>query len=560
LKRLFLLICIINLFACSNKKPEPTLKTKNKNPFYDIAYDYFLIGKSDSAFKYFDKAKDLFLLQKDSFNTGKCFLQMAIFTTDVGDNYGGIELSLNSLSYLNVKDTTQYAYIHRNYNNLAIASYKLKNYKNALKYYNDAINFTSKPSDKFIYLNNKAKTYEELKNYNQAIKIYSQVLKGSNNHPTEFAMSLANVALTKWKQNPKYNPVPEYLKSLDIRQREKDYLGMSFCYAKLADYYSSIGNTNLALQYSEEMFRVNQKIKSPDDKLEALYKLVKYGPIVKTKYYFGIYEKLDDSLRQKRLATRNEFALVRYESEKSKTENLKLQKDNTEKKYQIIKREILFAITFLLLIAGSIIAVLWYKKRKQRIELEAEKAIQENQLKTSKKVHDVVANGLYTIMTKLDNRDAFKNDPIVDEMEELYEKSRNISYEKTISRDTHFNEKLSNLVKSFASNKTEVLIFGNEGKIWTGLNDKTKYELEYILQELMVNMKKHSQASRVIIKFKQLNNQILISYTDNGKGMKNFSPGNGLTNTETRIKSISGLITFDTKPNQGLKVKISFPI
>ena len=49
-------------------------------------------------------------------------------------------------------------------------------------------------------------------------------------------------------------------------------------------------------------------------------------------------------------------------------------------------------------------------------------------------------------------------------------------------------------------------------------------------------------------------------YTDNGIGIKDFSAGNGLRNTENRIESISGLITFDTEPNQGLKVKISFPI
>jgi signal transduction histidine kinase len=42
--------------------------------------------------------------------------------------------------------------------------------------------------------------------------------------------------------------------------------------------------------------------------------------------------------------------------------------------------------------------------------------------------------------------------------------------------------------------------------------------------------------------------------------MKGVVKKNGLNNTETRIESISGRITFDTKPDEGLDIKFSFPI
>jgi signal transduction histidine kinase len=76
----------------------------------------------------------------------------------------------------------------------------------------------------------------------------------------------------------------------------------------------------------------------------------------------------------------------------------------------------------------------------------------------------------------------------------------------------------------------------------------------------MINMKKHSYANNVVIRFEQPGNQISIQYTDDGVGFpRGQSFGNGLTNTGTRIQNINGKITFD--PNTtGTKIQISFPI
>jgi signal transduction histidine kinase len=84
-------------------------------------------------------------------------------------------------------------------------------------------------------------------------------------------------------------------------------------------------------------------------------------------------------------------------------------------------------------------------------------------------------------------------------------------------------------------------------------------ETEQILQELMVNMKKHSAAQNVVLKFESLQDKILIHYTDDGLGLpSSFQYGNGLTNTENRIKRIGGNFTFD-ETLKGLKIRISIP-
>ena len=69
-------------------------------------------------------------------------------------------------------------------------------------------------------------------------------------------------------------------------------------------------------------------------------------------------------------------------------------------------------------------------------------------------------------------------------------------------------------------------------------------------------MRKHSEASIVVLSFKKYEKKIHVSYSDNGRGC-DLKMNIGLLNTENRIHSINGLITFETKENQGFKTKIS---
>ena len=72
----------------------------------------------------------------------------------------------------------------------------------------------------------------------------------------------------------------------------------------------------------------------------------------------------------------------------------------------------------------------------------------------------------------------------------------------------------------------------------------------------MTNMRKHSEATVVVISAKQVGNTVQIAYVDNGKGGP-ITKGNGLRNVENRIHSVNGTIIFDINQNQGIKVKMS---
>lgn len=551
MKRLYTLLAILFSLSCSPEKQQS--EEKVANPLHEQAYAYRDEQKSDSAFIYFEKAKEVFLRNKDSIGVASCLVNSAIISTNMGDYFGGQELSLSAIPYLKKDDKTHHAYLHSNYNNLGISSERLRDYENAFKFYDQAIKFATDSSTVQLYLNNKANAYQETKQFKDALLIYNQLLKETRKDDLAYARVLANVAISKWHLNQKYNALPELETSLRLRKKLGDLWGLNSIYAYLSDYYAH-QNVDTALAYSQKMLQVAKQLDSPDDQLFALQKLVKFSQSSSRNTYFIKYLKLDDSLQTLRNLAKNRFALVKFETEKHKADNLVLQKQNSEKTYQII------IITTVSIIALAI-GLFWYRKRQQDIKINAEKTINENKLKTSKKVHDVVANGLYRVMIEIENEPELDKERILDKIEDMYEKSRDISYDKTAISRNNFKDNLNHLLKSFKSDTIEIRISGNTTDLWQQTSTKTQYEIEHILQELMVNMTKHSGATIVSITFEQDRHNIVICYTDNGIGIPKDTPfNNGLTNTGNRIKSISGSVTFDSQIEKGLKIHITFPV
>ncbi|MFN0254440.1 tetratricopeptide repeat-containing sensor histidine kinase [Pedobacter ureilyticus] len=549
--RLYILLAIVFLIYCKSNQQKK--KEKEANSFHDQAYAYRNAYKTDSAFIFFAKAKELFLQRKDSIGVANCLVNSAIISTNIGDYFGGQELSLDALSYLNTEKKEDQAYLHSNYNNLAIASERLRNYEEAIKFYDLAIKFATDSSAILLYLNNKANAYQGAKQYKNALNIYNKLLHRTNNDQTAYARVLSNIAITKWQLNQNYNALPELRKALYIRQKENDLWGLNSSYDYITDYYVK-HDIDSTLHYAKKMLANAQQLNSADDQLFALQKLIKFSPKPDRDTYFERYLTLDDSLQTARNLAKNRFALIKFETEKHKSDNLVLQKQNSEKTYQII---IITTVSLLVLILGAF----WYRKRQQHLKITAEKTIKENQLRTSKKVHDVVANGLYRVMAEIENEDQLDKDRILDKIEVMYEKSRDISYDQEMDNLNNFHETLNRLLSSFKSSNVEIKIKGNTRALWRKVSTKVLYEVEHILQELMVNMAKHSQATSVSLTFEHNQQEITIHYRDNGVGLiKGIEFKNGLTNTGTRINNISGSITFDTQTERGLAIHISFPI
>ncbi|OBS14328.1 hypothetical protein ATE49_03015 [Elizabethkingia miricola] len=545
------------MVSCTKTKESNINETEKKadNPYYEKAWLYLDQKNPVNAFQNFNKAKEIYLKNNDNLGVGKCLMNMGIILTDQGDYFGAQETSLEAIKYFDENNKGNYSYISANYNNLGIASYNLKSYENALGFYDSAIKFSFGSDDVFIYLNNKGNTYREQGKYIEAINAYNKILKKTNYIGIEYARVLSNYAKIKWLQNSNYNPVSELKKALNIRLQEQDLWGQNASYAYLADYYIQ-KKSDSAQIYATKMYGVAKTLKSPDDQIEALQKLIILENPEKSKQYFLTYQKLNDSLQAARSKAKNQFALIRYETEKNKANFQKAQADNVKKQNQILKQYAGLGIFGLVLIGGGV----WYRRRKKILQQEKELEVKKTELRYSKKVHDVVANGIHRVMTKLENQEHIDKDTMLDDLEIVYEKSRDISYDHEKNNDLPFGEKLTEMLKSYSSDDLQLVIIGNEEIHWDKLNKNTQAEVFYVLQELMTNMKKHSKATRVVIRMNRINEEITVRYTDNGVGCDKLSPKNGIKNTGNRMESIGGTINFDAVSGEGFKAELKFSV
>ncbi|MYY44424.1 tetratricopeptide repeat-containing sensor histidine kinase [Elizabethkingia anophelis] len=535
-------------------QPEKT----TDNPYYEKAWSYLDQKEPVNAFQNFNKAKEIYLKRNDSLGVGKCLMNMGIILTGQGDYFGAQETSLEASTYLKENNRENNSYISANYNNLGIINRNLKNYNKSIEFYNLAMKFSMDDTDKLVYLNNIAYAYGEQKKFKEAISIYNQIFqKNSNNkNDNEYSRTLTNLAKTKWLQNADYNPVSELKKALNIRLQEKDLWGQNSSYAHLADYYTQ-KKPDSALIYATKMYGVAKTLRSPDDQIEALQKLVILENPEKSKQYFLTYQKLNDSLQTARSKAKNQFALIRYETEKNKANFQKAQADNVKKQNQILKQYAGLGILGLILIGGGAGSVIWYRRRRKRLEKEKELEIKKTELRYSKKVHDKVANKVYRVMSEVENVPEMKKEVLLDKLENIYEISRDISYDHEPTDEKHLVE----MLESYSSQDDVQLVkVGIQEIGWDTFNKDTQSEVFNVLQELMTNMKKHSKATRVVIIMSRINEEVTIRYTDNGVGCDKLSPKNGIKNTGNRMESIGGAINFDAVSGEGFKAELKFSV
>lgn len=519
---------------------------------YDHGYYFYCYQKWDSAFLMFNRYLNN---PTDTLKKGKAYNYMGQMQWNAGDLYGAQQSLTGVITTLNPANEKHHEDLGYAYNLLGNVSLNLKLYDEAIGFYNKAIIFFKASNFGLEVVNGKATAFQKKGDYKNAIAIYDSILTLKPADQSLVARVIDNGARTRWLQDAAYPALPEFRSALKIRADSQYSLGLNASYAHIADYYARL-NPDSAVWYANKMREKASENQSPDDLLEAIDKLIRLNnsPALK-EHWYEQYKILNDSVQLSRDTTRNRFALIRYDVQKSKADNLVLQQ-------HITRQELIMCGLIATAAAIIILLSILYNKRRKRLKQESENTIRNASLKTSQKIHDVVANGLYGIMNELEHGSTIDKEPLMNKIEVLYEKSRNISYEH-IPSDTvvDYDNQIHHLLTSYASDKTKVIVVGNQQTFWSKISGSEKQELQLILNELMINMKKHSQAKNVAIIFKQEHNKGIINYKDDGVGFNaDIKFGNGLSNTVSRIKYFNGKVNFEKSDRAGVSITISFPL
>ncbi len=535
------------LVACDKEKKESTQE------YTDLQWGsyYFYKNKYDSAILMFSRAVSS---STDSLDKANANIFIGMLLRQAGDIYAAQQSLTAALRVLDPEDPKHQVSLISIYNELGNTSIDLKNYKEAIHFYNKGMAITKEPSHILEIQNGKATALQKMGQYADAIAIYDSILYERPAKMDLLARAISNRARTKWLLNPELPVLDEYWQALKIRLDSQYFAGLNASYAHLSDYYAHV-NPDSALWYAGRMYENAKEKSSPDDVLEASDKLIRLSYTTRAKQvWYEQFKQLNDSLMLARDTTRSRYALIRYDVQKSKSDNLLLQQRLTQQRVWLFS---LIGLSLAIIISLSV----WYRKRRKRIQQQTENAIREARLKTSQKVHDVVANGLYRIMNELEHKPEIEKEPLLTRIEGLYEQSRNISYEDPTDNFSNYDQQIHQLFAAFSDQQTKVIVIGNQPAFWQKVSAPQKQELHLVLNELMVNMKKHSGAKNVVIRFQQEKERVIIHYKDDGKGYPaGMKFGNGLQNTVNRIETLRGEIIFGESGQAGVNIRISLPL
>ncbi|WP_027138021.1 tetratricopeptide repeat-containing sensor histidine kinase [Gaetbulibacter saemankumensis] len=525
------------------------------NYYYNQIKDTRNINKVGKAYTYFEnKTKEA--LKNNSPTKAAYYQELIAYSQFEMGLYN--ESESTTVKALQILDTEENATKTLNprvrlYNQLGMIYRKVQDYNNSNTYYEKALTLNEKEEDDIAIITNIANNYADQNDFKKAVDVllsyYDKSLTITNQRIKH--VYLDNLGFYQSKLNLN-DGLKNMTLALAFRKASKDLIGLFSSYRHLSLFYFNQSRKNLALKYGDSLEIIANKINTPVYKIGAL----KTRLLQNQHGSFNDFIALNDTLEKEKFQRQNKYAAIKYkvsETEKlvqEKEQNLKLIALEKEKE----KNLKLFYLTLGILVTVLAILVIFILKSKHKKDKIRQVYLAETRI--SKKVHDEVANDVYQVMTKLQNSDTHTDD-ILDNLDAIYSKTRDISRENnTIDLEGNYSNALKDLLLSYKNQSVNIITRGLNDIVWEQLDSIKKITLYRVIQELLVNMKKHSQASNVVFVFNSDGHKLNISYSDNGTGCS-IKKGSGLFNMENRMEAINGTIIFESKPNKGFKAKIT---
>ena len=511
---------------------------------------------TDSAFYYYDTSCKLYLKANDRASAAYILLEMAEIQFMEGDYPGSIQSAMKSLSLY--KDSPDKNYLLKAYKQLGASHKEIANYGKSLMYYSRATSLENDVTELLRIKSLIARLYIAQKKYTTAINLLDDIEKTASlvKNQNVKAGVLDRTGYAHFKIN-KSEGLTLMNKALEIRLMNNFTDDIILSYLHLTEFYSTI-DIELAKKNALSAYKFSKTSTNSRRKLQSLLFLLTMTTGEDAKKYSQEYAMIKNEELKKLKDAETKFEKILHDtSSKNKinerTEKLEISKDNNR-------------ILILALAASVFSSILLFYQLTQRHKKERLLDAYAAETRLSKKIHDEIANELYGTLNYIEHEDVvsgYKKEKLIEQLDNIYLMTRNISRENNeIDTGLRFPVQLKLMLSAYANDHVNVIAKGISKVSWDKIESTKKIATYRVLQELMVNMSKHSRATVVLIDVGIDKNKIKIVYSDNGIGAAcpKLNLKNGLQNVENRMVSIGGSISFDDKPEKGFHLTLTYPL
>jgi len=541
----FLFLCL-GLSSCFSQQAQDSLYFyQNKVLYPKNATDVF------QSYKFFNERLKKAGLKSDIPSQLNSMYYLSSINYKLGAYDESEQISVKAIGVLNRHSTipNRIHYQKSFYNLLGMLYYEQQNKKKSLSLYNKVLELSVNAKDSAIVYNNISNTYKKHNDFNEAKQSLSKAydLTKRIDDTLTIALVMDNLGFINSKLSNTDEGLRLMKQALKMRSFVKDTVSKYKSYTHLAQYYFNTGNSSLAKENALKAFEIAEKIKSASYRQDALGLLI----TLSEDPYVTQYKKVNDSINKAEKETKNKFALLKYDYSNFEKKLLLSQLQEQKQKSKTV-------IASLVAIGVVLLSLILYVFLKAKHNKDKLLQVVETESRISNQVHDEIANEVFQVMIKFDNQEEnSQKSKLIKELNNLYYKARDISKQHSvIDVKNSFEDSLIELMNSYNDTDTNVIIKGVKDIVWKGYSEINKITVYKVLQELLINMKKHSKASLVVVSFLETKGKLEIKYSDNGVGCT-IKKGNGLENTENRIQAINGTITFESKENKGFKAIIN---
>ncbi|WP_245945976.1 sensor histidine kinase [Flavobacterium magnum] len=342
-------------------------------------------------------------------------------------------------------------------------------------------------------------------------------------------------------------------------------------------------DTLKAFNFASEAYSTAKANSNSKDVLNSLKQLSNVNPI-KEAFYSDEYIKINDSLQLVERQTRNKLGRIEYETDELVTEKANLVEQRKTLTYIVLGIILIGAFIFVIRTQAAKNRELRLVQEQQaaneeiyRLMITQQEQVEETRQAEKKRIaqeiHDGVLGKLFGtrmhlgLLNDRDGREAHtERTAYIDELKTLEQELREISHDLNSEKQAVANNFVQMVTNFIATQRTvckaAITIDIDRQIDWASVDSLAKINLYRILQEAFQNVNKHAQAAKVTVTFRQVEDNIVLTVSDDGIGF-NYTKkkkGIGMLNMHSRINGSGGTMTVRTMPGEGTNLDFVLPV